>query len=169
MRAQRRCQLECHATDQTRRHCAHAAQCSRHGRVGGPLGIEQRGRQCQHHGQREHACQRRQAAAQAKVAVTDHQRQIHHIGPRHDLGHGPVFQELLIGHPALFLDQFALHHCHHAAKALQRQPGEGPEQIRGTLRPGVILSVGTRRGGVQRHFQEKLACNALFISANSYQ
>jgi hypothetical protein len=28
-----------------------------------------------------------------------------------------------------FLDQFALHHGQHAAKALQRQPGEGPEQI----------------------------------------
>jgi hypothetical protein len=51
------------------------------------------------------------------------------LGPGHDLRHRPVLDELLAREPALLFDQLALHHRQHAAKALQRQPGEGPEQV----------------------------------------
>ncbi len=129
-------QLQAHARNQPRRHRAHAAQGARHGRVAGPLRVHHGCPQCQHQRKRQHARQRRKGPAQAKVAIANHDGQVHHIGPRHHLGHGPVFQELLVRHPALFLDQFALHHGHHAAKTLQGQPGKGPEQVRHVARAG---------------------------------
>jgi hypothetical protein len=81
----------------------------------------------QRHGQ--HAGQRRQGAAQAEVAPADHQRQVDHVRARHDLRHGPVLDEFVLGQPALALDQFALDDGQHAAEALQGQQREGDEQV----------------------------------------
>jgi len=82
------------------------------------------------------------------MPVADHQREIHHVGAGQHLRHGPVLDELLARHPALFFDQLALHHGQHAAKALQRQPGEGPEQIGARARrvQGGGIEGGRRRG-----------------------
>jgi hypothetical protein len=55
------------------------------------------------------------------------------------LRHGPVFDEFLAREPALFFHQLALHHGHHAAKALQRQQGEGDKEIGGRLGLRVIF------------------------------
>ena len=154
--AQRTGQLDARGNNQPRRHRAHAAQGALGYIVIGHAGKADRQRQHHQRGQQQHARQRGGRAGQAKVAVADHHRQVDHVGAGHDLRHGPVFDELLARHPALFLDQLTLHHGQHAAKALQCQPGERPEQVaaraRGVQRRGR-LSRGSALGSgrVGRH------------------
>jgi len=63
------------------------------------------------------------------MTAADDQRQVHHIGPRQDLGLRLVLDELLRRQSALFLDQFALYYSENAAETLQRQKAERPEQV----------------------------------------
>lgn len=153
--AQRGDQLDAGGDDQARGHRAHAAQRALRQLMVGHGG-EQR-RQHQHHAQRQHqhAGQRRQRAAQAEVAVADHHRQVDHVGAGHDLRHGPVLDELLAREPALFLDQLALHHRQHAAKALQRQPGERPKQIGRAARLGPRWRIVNRVQGRGHGFLDR--------------
>ena len=72
---------------------------------------------------------------------------------RQDLGGGPVLDKFVVRDPAPALHQFALHHGQHATKALQRQPGEGPEQLTQAVRAWVVVLGGTggRFGDVRVH------------------
>ena len=110
-------------------------------------------------GRQQHAAHRRHGAAQAKVAVAQHQRQVDHIGAGQHLGYRPVFQEFFVGEPALLLDQLTLHHRQHTAKTLQCQPGAGPEQVCGgagagtgrEIRCSVLCGGGGNHGQDYRH------------------
>ncbi|MPN22362.1 hypothetical protein SDC9_169745 [bioreactor metagenome] len=102
----------------------------------------------QQHRDAQHAKHGGDGAAQAEVAVADHHRQVDHVGAGQDLRHGPVFDELLVGDPLAAVHQLALYHGQHAAKALQRQNGEGPEQFPqiGWPLQGWGMRWGRRRG-----------------------
>lgn len=116
--AQRAGQLQAHARHQAGCDGAHAAQRAGHGGVVGQLGIDHGQRQHQQHGKAQHAAHGHQGTAPAEVALANGDGQVDHIGAGHDLGHGPVLHKLFIGQPALFLDQLALYHGQHTAKAL---------------------------------------------------
>jgi hypothetical protein len=134
MLAQLRHQLDAGGGDEPARHRAHAAQRSRHLRVAGVVRVEHGQREDDEQRNRQHARHGRQRAAQAEVAVADHQGEVDHVGARHDLGHGPVLEELLGREPLLLLDHLALHDGQHPAEALQRQPGERHEKVARRLR-----------------------------------
>jgi hypothetical protein len=117
------------------------------------MGVKQRQHQdhAERHGQ--HAGHRGDRAAQAEMAVADHQGEVDHIRPRQHLGHRPVFQEFVGREPALLLDHLALHDGEHPAEALQREPREGKEQVaNGT----GLRTVGLRREGRSRLHRARL-------------
>ena len=80
-------------------------------------------------GTAQHAGERGEGAAQAEVAVAEHQRQVDDVRPRQHLAERQHLDELLARQPALALDQLALRDRQHAAEALQGQAVEGEEQV----------------------------------------
>jgi hypothetical protein len=93
----RRQQLQAGGGDQARGHGAHAAQraCATCG-LPAKCAYSKASDSTTTSGSGQHAGQiAADGAAQAEVAAADHQRQVDHVGPRHDLRDGPVLDEFL--------------------------------------------------------------------------
>ena len=109
--------------------CAHATQRALCQRAVGDA-VEQQGeREQRNQRQGEQAGGSHQGSPKSKITLTDHQSEIDHVGPWHDLRNRPALDKLLSAEPPLPVDQFALHHSHHTAKTLQSQNAEGPEKL----------------------------------------
>lgn len=135
-------QFQASCSNQAGGHGPHAAQGAGNLWVVGKLRIHKCEEQDDDQWHSQHARQGRHGAAETEIPVPNHEREIDHVGSRHDLRDRPLFDKLFTCEPAFFLDQLTLHYRQNTAKPLQRQEGERYKKV------GEGLGLGTRVIGV---------------------